>query len=97
VDCLRRNEMESASHPSYNSIMTRTEIDANLRQVAAIGTPVEVVDTSTQEVFYLVSAEQFRAIEMVLTSEADARAAYPLLERVMADDDANDPLLDSYQ
>jgi hypothetical protein len=27
----------------------------------------------------------------------DPRAAYPLVERIMADDDANDPLLASYQ
>lgn len=30
-------------------------------------------------------------------SEFSAREAYPFVDRVMADDDANDPVLESYQ
>jgi len=77
--------------------MTRAELDPNLKQAAAVGTPVEVVDPATNELFYLVSAEQFRAIAAAISGDFDPRDAYPLVDKVMADDDANDPLLDSYQ
>ena len=77
--------------------MTRTELDANLKQAAAIGTPVEVFDSTTQEVFYLVSAEQFRIIATAIAGETDPRGAYPFVDQVMAQDDAHDPLLESYQ
>ena len=77
--------------------MTHAELDANLKQAAAVGTPVEVIDPATHEVFYLVSAEQFRVIATALAGEFDVRAAYPIVDQVMAEDDLHDPLLDSYQ
>jgi hypothetical protein len=75
--------------------MTRAKLDPNLRQAVAAGTPVEVFDPATDEVYYLVSAEQFRSLAN--SADLDPRMAYPLLESLMAEDDANDPLLDSYQ
>lgn len=77
--------------------MTRTELDPNLKQAAQLGTPVEVVDSNTDEVYYLVSAEQYARIAAMLSGDFDPRAGYPIVERVMAADDADDPLLDSYQ
>jgi len=77
--------------------MTRAELDPNLKQAAAVGTPVEVVDPITNEMFYLVSAEQFRVIATAFAGDFDPREGYPLIDKVMAEDDANDPLLDSYQ
>jgi hypothetical protein len=52
-------------------------------------------DPATNQVFYLLSAEQYRSINAGDT--IDPREAYPNVERLMAEDDANDPLLDSYQ
>lgn len=77
--------------------MTRAELDANLKQAAAVGTPVEVVDPITNEMFYLVSAEQFRVIATAIAGDFDPRVAYPLVDQLMAEDDVHDPLLDSYQ
>lgn len=82
---------------AYNNDMTRAELDSNLREVIAVGTPVELVDPSTQETFYLVSAEQFRIIENLRAGEINPQVAYPLIDPLMAEDDADDPLLDSYQ
>lgn len=75
--------------------MHRTELDPNLKQAIQVGTPVELFDSATNQVFYLLSAEQYRSISGV--DSVDPREAYPTIERLMADDDAHDPLLDSYQ
>jgi hypothetical protein len=77
--------------------MTRAKLDTSLKQAVAAGTPVEVVDPATNEVYYLVSAEQFRGLAAALSGDFDPREAYPLIDIVMAEDDANDPLLESYQ
>jgi hypothetical protein len=76
--------------------MTRAELDPNLRQAVAIGTPVEVIDPSTHEVYYLLSADQYQKLSASQRTDVDPRQT-PLVDRVMADDDLNDPLLDSYQ
>lgn len=77
--------------------MTRAELDTSLKQAVATGTPVEIVDPTTNEVYYLVSAAQFRGLSAALSDGFDPRDAYPLVDLVMADDDAQDPLLESYQ
>jgi hypothetical protein len=75
--------------------MHRTELDPNLKQAIQVGTPVELFDSATNQVFYLLSAEQYRSISG--GDSVDPREAYPTIERLMADDDAHDPLLNSYQ
>jgi hypothetical protein len=77
--------------------MTRVELDPSLKQAIASGTPVEVIDSSTSERFYLLTAEQFRLLAGTLSDDYDPREAYPVIDQIMAPDDANDPLLDSYQ
>jgi hypothetical protein len=76
--------------------MTRTESDPTLKQAVAIGTPVEVVDTTTNEVYYLISAEQFQRIVASLSGDIDPREVYPLIDKAMAEDDVADRLVDSY-
>jgi hypothetical protein len=77
--------------------MTRANLDPSLRQAIRVGTPVEIVDATTNETFYLLSSDQFRAMSATISGDLDPREAYPLIEKLMAEDDANDPLLDSYQ
>lgn len=77
--------------------MTRAQLDPNLKLAAAVGTPVEVIDPATNDVYYLLSAEQFRLLSSASNRDIDPRVAYPLVDLVMADDDARDPLLNSYQ
>jgi hypothetical protein len=77
--------------------MTRTPLDPNLKQAVSLGTPVEVFDPTTNEVYYLISAEQFQRLESAAVSDFDPRDAYRFIDKVMAEDDAHDPLLESYQ
>jgi len=77
--------------------MTRAELDPNLKQAIAVGTPVEVFDSTTNEVYYLLSAEQFQKLSSKQFGDFDPRNAYPMIEAAMAEDDAHDPFLDSYQ
>ena len=84
--------------PIYNSRMVRIEMDSvSLREAANRGGPVEVVDPITGQAFVLVTAEQYQKLLATISDEVDPRVAYPLVDRVLADDDLHDPLLDSYQ
>jgi hypothetical protein len=76
--------------------MTRAPLDPDLKRAALSGTPVELFDPNSNEVFYLVSAEQFQKLTTG-RDDFDPRAIYPVIDIVMAEVDANDPLLDSYQ
>lgn len=71
-------------------------LDSNLKQALSSGTPVEVFDPATNDVYYLLSAEQFQTLTL-RGSDFDPHDAYPLVDKFMAADDASDPLLDSYQ
>jgi hypothetical protein len=71
-------------------------LDSNLIQALTSGTPVEILDPATNEVYYLLSAKQFQVLTL-RGGAFDPRDAYPLIDRIMAEDDASDPLLDSYQ
>jgi PHD/YefM family antitoxin component YafN of YafNO toxin-antitoxin module len=77
--------------------MTRANLDNSLRAAVEAGTPVEVFDQATHRIYYLISAEQFQRMAAVLTDELNPRELYPMIDKVMAEDDAHDPLLESYQ
>jgi hypothetical protein len=77
--------------------MTRAELDPKLKQAVTNGMPVEIVDPSTNQRYYLISAEQFGLIARAISDDFDPREGYRLIDKVMAEDDALDPLLDSYQ
>jgi hypothetical protein len=77
--------------------MNRTELDPGLKQAVQIGTPVELFDSTTNQVYYVLTAEQFRTVAAMFADEFDPSETYSLIDEVMAADDANDPLLDGYQ
>ena len=77
--------------------MTRAELDPNLKKAVAVGTPVEIFDPATNELYYLVSAADFQRMSAARSSDFDPRMGYPLIDAVMATDDVHDPLLESYQ
>jgi hypothetical protein len=58
--------------------------------------PIVVVDAATQTQYVLVRADVFQELQQG-TSDLEPTDAYPLVDRIMADDDANDPLLADYQ
>lgn len=70
-------------------------------QIEAIqhGQPVTVAPTEVGTECVLVRRDVFERLKSLLAAgrEFDPRDAYPLVNEVMATDDANDPWLDSYQ
>lgn len=65
-------------------------------QAAERGEAVKVEHNG--KVFYLITAEVYERAKRVLTNESpSADEIYDLMEQVMAEDDANDPALESYQ
>jgi hypothetical protein len=77
--------------------MTRAKLDNALRAAVEAGTPVEVVDQATNRIYYLITAEQFRSIAATPSNDFDPREFYPVIDKIMSADDANDPLLEGYQ
>jgi hypothetical protein len=63
----------------------------------SLGTPVEVFDPATNEVFYILSAEQFQKLSRQPSEDSDPRGFYPLIDPIMLEDDSHDLLLESYQ
>lgn len=61
------------------------------------GEPVYLVDVATNASYVLMRAEQFERVKSLLGDDFDPRESYPFVDRVMAEDDANDPSLESYQ
>jgi hypothetical protein len=58
--------------------------------------PVTVVDPATNAQYVLVRADVFQDMQEWMR-DLEPREAYPLVDRIMADDDAHDPTLASYQ
>jgi hypothetical protein len=61
------------------------------------GATVYVVDSVTSASYVLLQAEVYERFRAMFEEEFDPREAYPYIDRVMAEDDANDPALASYQ
>lgn len=66
-------------------------------QKAAVrdGKPVHLCEDDLECV--IVRADVFERFQASLVPDLDVTAAYPLVNEVLADDDAHDPLLESYQ
>jgi hypothetical protein len=58
--------------------------------------PVTVVDAATDTLYVLVRADVFQELQDWIR-DLEPQDAYPLVDRIMADDDAHDPTLASYQ
>ena len=64
------------------------------------GIPVRLVDTTTNQGYVIMRADQYERVKAVFEREDhdfDPREAYPFVDEVMREDDANDPTLESYQ
>jgi hypothetical protein len=59
--------------------------------------PLRVVNPATSEAFVLLPAEVYERVKSAILEEFDPREAYPMIDRIMAEDDANDPHLAAYQ
>ncbi|MGD0898146.1 MAG: hypothetical protein ABR915_09950 [Thermoguttaceae bacterium] len=58
--------------------------------------PVTIVDPATHTQYVLVRADVFQELQH-WARDLEPPDAYPLVDRIMTEDDANDPLLASYQ
>jgi hypothetical protein len=75
---------------------TMIELTENQSQALAAATETpEVLDPKTQARYVLVRAEAFRRLRALL--EEDMPDIAPLINEVMAEDDADDPYLEAYQ
>ncbi len=64
-------------------------------QAVQDGNPVQIVLDRTECV--VLRKDVFDHVQILLGDTLDADAVYSHMEEVMAEDDANDPLLESYQ
>jgi hypothetical protein len=79
-----------------------TKLSDDLRQAIekGDGSPLLIVDADTNLRYVLMRAEQYEKVKAVFEHDDrdfDPREAYPFVEAVMREDDANDPALASYQ
>ena len=58
--------------------------------------PVTVVDPTTNTPYILVRADVFEELQDWMR-DLEPQAGYPLVDRIMAGDDAHDPTLTGYQ
>jgi hypothetical protein len=58
--------------------------------------PVTVTDPATNAEYILVRADVFYHMREWINN-VDPREAYPLVDQIMADDDRQDPTLETYQ
>jgi hypothetical protein len=58
--------------------------------------PVTVIDPATDTNYVLVRADVFQELQDWIR-DLEPQDAYPLVDRIMADDDAHDPTLVGYQ
>ena len=79
--------------------MNMIELNDELRQ--AIGEhpdePVRIIDAATQKVFVLVTSEVYERLKNLLTDDFSPHTGMAMMNSAMADDDKDDPLLQSYQ
>jgi hypothetical protein len=60
--------------------------------------PLWLVDPTTKQTFVVLRKEDYDRVKTILGEEDDVvLATGELVDRIMAEDDANDPLLDSYR
>ena len=61
------------------------------------GVPLRLTDPETDDAYYLVKEEVFDRFRTVLDDGLGRKEVGLLVERAMREDDAADPLLESYQ
>jgi hypothetical protein len=61
------------------------------------GAPTYVVDLRSNISYVLLRAELYEQMKAALDEDFNPREAYPFVDRVMAEDDSNDPALAAFQ
>jgi hypothetical protein len=64
---------------------------------AHAGEPIEVVDDETKQLYYLVSADDFKKVRALLVEvDFEPREMYPLIAKTAGEAGWNDPEMDVY-
>jgi hypothetical protein len=61
------------------------------------GNPPVAIDPRTRKTYVLVPEAIYRRLCSVLEDDSDLLATGEMIDRIMAEDDANDPHLENYQ
>jgi len=72
------------------------ELTEQQRQELELPEPL-VLDPQTQETYVLVQRQVYERLKSLLADDYDPDGGMALMNEVMAEDDAKDPLLESYQ
>jgi hypothetical protein len=72
------------------------ELTADQLQATSQG-PLHITDPTTNESYVVLTLGDFALLQTQSEDDFDPRDAYPLVDKIMAEDDANDPYLESYQ
>jgi hypothetical protein len=81
-------------------MMTRLSDDLRQAIEQEGQSPVHLVDAPTNIHYVFIRADLYEKVKVLFEGEEhdlDPREAYPFVERVMREDDANDPTLESDQ
>lgn len=77
--------------------MTFLTDQQRLDLLAAQGAPLPVVDADTQQVYYLISSEQYQQLRERTSAEPfAARELYPLIAKTADEAGWSDPRMDDY-
>jgi antitoxin ParD1/3/4 len=83
-----------------SSMTTKLSDELRLALEQPGGIPVHLVDSTTNEGYVIMRADQYEKVKVVFEREDhdfDPREAYPFVDEAMQADDANDPTLETYQ
>jgi hypothetical protein len=64
---------------------------------ALVSAEPEAIDPETKQTYVLVRREVYERLKAILADDYGPDGGMALMNEVMADDDAKDPLLESYQ
>ena len=59
--------------------------------------PIRITDPDSDASFVLIRAEVYERMLVAAEGDLDPREFYPAIDRIMAEDDAQDPYLSIYQ
>jgi antitoxin ParD1/3/4 len=95
-----REKIVLALMSKESSMTTKLSDELRLALEQPGGIPVHLVDSTTNEGYVIMRADQYEKVKVVFEREDhyfDPREAYPFVDEAMQADDANDPTLETYQ
>jgi hypothetical protein len=79
------------------TLMLQLTVEQQREVVGRDNQPIRLVDPATSQEHVLLRAEVYEKLSGCLDDSLDRKQVAALIEKNMREDDANDPLLESYQ